>query len=78
MTTDLSLVESPTGPIVPPKPKTRIDTIASSVVLAGALTGLGFTANAAPELVFYPIGASLAATVIAAVVLVRTPPGGDR
>ena len=63
-----------------PKPTTsqNIDTAGSLIVLGGALTGLAFHAQNGPDLLGYPIAASLAATVIAAVVLVRTPPRNPR
>jgi hypothetical protein len=71
-----ALVEAPTGPSKPPtSPKpTReqtVNTIGALTVLAGAITGLA-THNS-PDLVGYPIAATLAAAGIGAVVLYRSP-----
>ncbi|AEV86851.1 hypothetical protein ACWT_5833 [Actinoplanes sp. SE50] len=75
-----ALVDKPIGPVTlppqPPKPSKRqaVDTAGSLTLIAGALTGLAFHAGSSPELVIYPVGASIAAMVIAAVVHLRSMP----
>ena len=75
-----ALVEQPTGPIdLPPEPQPqpgsdKVNLIGSLTLLSGALTGLAFNAGSSPELVIYPVGASIAAMSIAAVVHLRSLP----
>jgi hypothetical protein len=73
-----ALVAKPTGPSKPPtQPKPSrgqtVDTAGALTVLAGALTGLAV--HNSPDLVGYPIAATLAAAGIGAVVLYRSPRG---
>lgn len=74
------LVEQPTGPVDLPDPDTKpttgdkVDLIGSLTVLSGALTGLAFNAGTSPQLVIYPVSASIAAMGIAAVVHLRGLP----
>jgi hypothetical protein len=79
MTTDLALVETPTGPTTPPplpKPAAgqKVDGIAAMTLVAGTLTALAVNVHNGPDLVGYPIGAALAATVIGGIVLARATP----
>ncbi len=77
-----ALVEQPTGPAdLPPKPQPqpqstgdKVNLIGSLTVLSGALTGLAFNAGISPELVIYPVGASIVAMGIAAGVHLRSLP----
>jgi hypothetical protein len=72
-----ALVETPTGPdtppTLPPEPTTgqKVDTAAVLTLLAGSITGLAL--NSSPDLVGYPIAATLLATVIGAKVLYGSP-----
>ncbi len=72
-TTDLTLVETPTGPTTPapaPKPDKRqlADTVGALVVLTGALTGLAWTSMTDPDYALLALAAAMAAAVIGAVV----------
>lgn len=51
----------------------KVDTAGALTVLTAAITGVAFTALNSPELVGYPIGATLAAIAISAPTLYRRP-----
>jgi hypothetical protein len=82
-TTDLALVETPTGPSTPPTqptsdPGKTVDTVGALTTLTVAISGIAYNASQGGDLVGYPIGASFAAMAIGAVVLYRSPNGGLR